>query len=106
MTESFRTRRDAFLDKVRRRPVVMGILNVTPDSFFDGGRFQAADAALAQAERLAMDGCDIIDVVANRHGRALCRYRSTKNLRASTRSCRRWRAASTCRCRSTPPRPP
>jgi dihydropteroate synthase len=62
MSESFRSRRDAFLDKVRRRPVVMGILNVTPDSFFDGGRFQVAEAALAHAERMAADGCDIIDV--------------------------------------------
>src|SRR5262249_4779578 len=59
---SFRIRRDAFLDKVRRRPVVMGILNVTPDSFFDGGRFQVADAAIQHAERLAAGGCDIIDV--------------------------------------------
>jgi dihydropteroate synthase len=62
MSESFRSRRDAFLDKVRRRPVVMGILNVTPDSFFDGGRFQAAEAALTHTERMAADGCDIIDV--------------------------------------------
>ena len=57
-----RARRDAFLDKIGTRPVVMGILNLTPDSFSDGGRFAAAEAALAHAKRLAAEGCDIIDV--------------------------------------------
>lgn len=57
-----RARRDAFLGKIGTRPVVMGILNLTPDSFSDGGRFVAAEAALAHARRLAADGCDIIDV--------------------------------------------
>ena len=41
---------------------LMGILNVTPDSFSDGGRFLAADAAIAQARTLAEEGADIIDV--------------------------------------------
>lgn len=44
------------------RPVVMGILNVTPDSFSDGGRYQRLDAALAQAERMVEEGAAIIDV--------------------------------------------
>jgi dihydropteroate synthase len=43
-------------------PVVMGILNVTPDSFSDGGRFASRDVALRQAERMAADGAAIIDV--------------------------------------------
>ncbi|ELE1960041.1 TPA: dihydropteroate synthase [Vibrio vulnificus] len=43
-------------------PVVMGILNVTPDSFSDGGQFNALDAALAQAERMIAAGVSIIDV--------------------------------------------
>ena len=43
-------------------PVVMGILNVTPDSFSDGGQFHARDAALRQAETMAADGAAIIDV--------------------------------------------
>ena len=43
-------------------PVVMGILNVTPDSFSDGGRFNERDAALRQAERMLADGAAIIDV--------------------------------------------
>lgn len=45
-----------------RRPLLMGILNVTPDSFSDGGRFNQLDAALAQAEQLLKDGADILDV--------------------------------------------
>ena len=44
------------------RPVVMGVLNVTPDSFSDGGRYFGLAEALAQAERLAADGAAIIDV--------------------------------------------
>ena len=44
------------------RPLIMGILNVTPDSFSDGGRFAAQDAAIAQAERMAQEGADIIDI--------------------------------------------
>ncbi|HEX4870236.1 MAG TPA: dihydropteroate synthase [Moraxellaceae bacterium] len=44
------------------RPVVMGILNVTPDSFSDGGRYQAVDAALAHARRMVEEGAAIIDV--------------------------------------------
>ncbi len=44
------------------RPLVMGIVNVTPDSFSDGGRFLARDAALAQARRQIADGADLIDL--------------------------------------------
>jgi dihydropteroate synthase len=40
----------------------MGVLNVTPDSFSDGGKFLAAEPALAQARRLVAEGADIIDV--------------------------------------------
>ena len=57
-----RARRDAFLEKIGSRPLVMGILNVTPDSFSDGGRFVAPEAALAHAAAMADAGCDIIDV--------------------------------------------
>jgi dihydropteroate synthase len=45
-----------------RAPLLMGILNVTPDSFSDGGRFSDPDAAVAQALALVADGADIIDV--------------------------------------------
>ncbi len=44
------------------RPLVMGILNVTPDSFSDGGRFQSLDLALSHAEQMIADGVDIIDI--------------------------------------------
>jgi dihydropteroate synthase len=44
------------------RPRVMGVLNVTPDSFSDGGRFLDEDAALEHARRMIEDGADIIDV--------------------------------------------
>ncbi len=43
-------------------PVVMGILNITPNSFSDGGRFQHRDAAVAQARRMVADGAAVIDV--------------------------------------------
>lgn len=46
----------------RFRPLIMGILNVTPDSFFDGGRHAALDAALRHAEGLLQQGADIVDV--------------------------------------------
>jgi len=44
------------------RPLIMGILNVTPDSFSDGGRFVDLDQACAQGERMVAEGADIIDV--------------------------------------------
>jgi dihydropteroate synthase len=46
----------------RDRTTVMGILNVTPDSFSDGGRFFDAAAAIAHAGRMAAEGADILDV--------------------------------------------
>lgn len=42
--------------------LIMGIVNVTPDSFSDGGRFFASDSALAQIDRLLADGADLIDL--------------------------------------------
>ena len=44
------------------RPRVMGILNLTPDSFYDGGRYDQRDLALARAEALAEEGADLIDL--------------------------------------------
>jgi dihydropteroate synthase len=46
----------------RSTPAVMGVLNVTPDSFSDGGQFLAPDRALAQARRLIAEGADILDI--------------------------------------------
>ena len=45
-----------------RRTCFMGVVNVTPDSFSDGGKFLARDAAVAQAERLVQEGADVIDI--------------------------------------------
>jgi dihydropteroate synthase len=58
------TRNVTVLDRLlgERRPRVMGILNVTPDSFSDGGLFLAPDRALAQARCMVAEGADIIDV--------------------------------------------
>lgn len=47
---------------VKNKTYIMGILNVTPDSFSDGGRFDKLDAALFHAEEMIRDGADIIDV--------------------------------------------
>jgi dihydropteroate synthase len=46
----------------RPYPAVMGVLNVTPDSFSDGGRFIAPERALAQARQMIAEGADIIDI--------------------------------------------
>jgi dihydropteroate synthase len=43
-------------------PVVVGVLNVTPDSFFDGGRYADVDLAVAHAVRLRRDGADLVDI--------------------------------------------
>lgn len=45
-----------------KRSLIMGVLNTTPDSFSDGGKFRSLDAALRQAEQMIADGVDIIDV--------------------------------------------
>jgi len=44
------------------KPLVMGIINATPDSFFDGSRFNGVDEIVTEAERMLNDGADIIDV--------------------------------------------
>lgn len=44
------------------KTIIMGILNVTPDSFSDGGRYNAAEAAAARAKEMVMQGADIIDI--------------------------------------------
>lgn len=47
---------------MNERTLIMGILNVTPDSFSDGGQFSSVDEALAYAEQMISDGADMIDV--------------------------------------------
>ncbi len=45
-----------------RRPLIMGILNLTPDSFYDGGRHHAVDAALDHARKLLDEGAEVLDL--------------------------------------------
>ena len=47
---------------VKNRTYIMGILNVTPDSFSDGGKWNTMDHALMHAEAMIKDGADILDV--------------------------------------------
>ena len=46
----------------KNKPKIMGILNVTPDSFSDGGEFNSLDNAIEQGKRMINEGADIIDV--------------------------------------------
>jgi dihydropteroate synthase len=62
MRRSARMKRDAFLADIGIRPLIMGILNVTPDSFFDGGRYISDGAALARVRQMIVEGCDIVDI--------------------------------------------
>ena len=62
MLPAARTKRDAFLAAIGSRSLIMGILNVTPDSFFDGGRFLAASNAIDHVRHMIADGCDIVDI--------------------------------------------
>lgn len=45
-----------------KRTLIMGILNVTPDSFSDGGKYTNIETAVKQAQKLIKDGADIIDI--------------------------------------------
>jgi len=53
------------VDRIRdeaENPLIMGILNVTPDSFYDGGRYKNIYAALKRVEQMVLEGVDVIDV--------------------------------------------
>ena len=52
----------AWLASERRAPLVMGVLNVTPDSFSDGGRYSEPASAVAHARQMIADGADLIDI--------------------------------------------
>ena len=91
-----------------RRPLLMGIVNVTPDSFSDGGKFFDADAAVAHALQLVADGADILDI-GGESTRPCARRRCRK--RKSCDGClpvieRLAPTAARCRSRSTRGRPP
>jgi dihydropteroate synthase len=54
--------RDRFLNSIHRRPALMGVLNVTPDSFSDGGQYMSLQAAVARAHEMAAQGAAILDI--------------------------------------------
>lgn len=83
MRAAQRAKRDAFLDKIGIRPVVMGILNVTPDSFSDGRRFIAADAALSHATQMWEEGADIVDIGGESTRPGRCRLPKPRSLPVS-----------------------
>jgi len=62
MLPEARTKRDTFLAAIGSRSLIMGILNVTPDSFFDGGQFLAVRDAIERVRHMIADGCDIVDI--------------------------------------------
>ncbi|QWE03659.1 dihydropteroate synthase [Polynucleobacter sp. JS-JIR-II-50] len=62
MPTTWRCGRFLFDFTKRKRPIVMGILNATPDSFSDGGKFRSANDAIAQAELMIKGGVDLIDI--------------------------------------------
>ena len=73
---------------VGERTLVMGVLNYTPDSFSDGGKWNNADVALKHMEEMVAEGADIIDIAPNRHGRVLRRFRQPKRFPGWKRFCR------------------
>jgi dihydropteroate synthase len=60
--QSFTLRWKRFELALGYRTAIMGVINVTPDSFSDGGRFHSVEAAVAQADHLVQAGADIIDI--------------------------------------------
>ena len=62
MPTTWRCGRFIFDFTKRKRPIVMGILNATPDSFSDGGKFRTPKDAIAQAELMIANGVDLIDI--------------------------------------------
>ena len=62
MPTTWRCGRFLFDFTKRKRPIVMGILNATPDSFSDGGKFRTPNDAIAQAELMIESGVDLIDI--------------------------------------------
>ena len=92
MRRNARMKRDVFLADIGTRPLIMGILNVTPDSFFDGGRYIAGGATLARVRQMVVDGCDIVDIgAASTRPEAIRDYRRRRNPACTRRrgACRR-----------------
>ena len=84
--ERITTPRQPFAGLAFTRPLIMGIVNVTPDSFSDGGLYDKTEGAIVRAAELAAAGADIVDVGESRPVRAPIRWR-----RATS-------SAAWCRC--------
>ena len=65
---------------------IMGILNVTPDSFSDGGKYQSVDLALKQAERMIEEGAAILDIGGESTRQAIRRLQTRKKSKELFRS--------------------
>ena len=103
--QAIATARDRFLSLIGTRPVIMGIVNVTPDSFSDGGLFATREAALAQAQRLVGEGADIVDVGAEFDPSWPHAAHPRRGVGAARAACSpRWWLRPARRCRSTPTR--
>jgi dihydropteroate synthase len=63
-SESVSSRASILMEQLRRspRPLVMGVLNITPDSFSDGGQYNSPEKALIEAQKMVSEGVDILDV--------------------------------------------
>ncbi len=84
MTDSRRARkRDQFLAVVRQPPALMGILNVTPDSFSDGGRHIELSAAISRAKTMIAEGASSSMSGASRPGPVTFRSRRMKSFDGS-----------------------
>lgn len=86
-----------------RLPLLMGILNVTPDSFSDGGRFHALDLAVEQGLQLQHDGADILDIGGESTRPGATPVDLDEELRAPFPSYSVWLAKSASPSVSTPP---
>jgi len=62
LLERLGRRRDPIAGLALERPLIVGVVNITPDSFSDGGRYLAPDTAIAHALRLDAEGADILDI--------------------------------------------
>lgn len=72
------------------RPHIMGILNITPDSFSDGGQYNTLDAALHRAGNMLEAGASLLDVGASRPGRGRKRSVRSKSWIVWRRWWKRW----------------
>jgi dihydropteroate synthase len=84
---------------------VMGVLNVTPDSFSDGGRFAAPDAAAMRAREMAAEGAALLDIGGESTRPGAPPVSTTEELARVLPVVERWPLSAWRLCRWTPPSP-